>query len=278
MSAARAGEIAGAGRPGWRFRFDPGRALLVLVCVAVGIYLILPIFIVIPISFSSARFLQFPPPGWSLQWYQAFFASPSWMNALKTSAAVALPTTLLATVLGTAAALALIRSRFPGAGLFNAVIMAPLIVPVIIAACGLFAVFRLWGLIGTVGGLILAHTALAVPFVVVTVSASLRTVDRRLEQAARGLGAPPAVAFRRITLPLILPGVLSGALFAFVTSLDEVVVSLFVSTAQVRPLAVQMWSDVRGAIDPTIAAVSTLLFGLSLVMLLLVSLLRRPRR
>ncbi|MBW3634014.1 MAG: ABC transporter permease [Chloroflexi bacterium] len=252
--------------------------LLVVVCVAIGIFLILPIFIVIPISFSSAKFLQFPPPGWSLQWYQAFFSSPAWMNALKTSATIAVPTTILATLLGTAAALAMIRSKFPGATLINAVIMAPLIVPLIIAACGIFAVFRIWGLIGTIGGLILAHTALAIPFVVVTVSASVRTVDQRLEQAARGLGASPLVAFRRITLPLILPGVLSGALFAFVTSLDEVIVSLFISTAQVRPLAVQMWSDVRGAIDPTIAAVSTLLFGFSLGVLLLVSLMRRPSR
>lgn len=259
-------------------RFDLPRLLLVVVCVAIGIFLILPIFIVIPISFSSAKFLQFPPPGWSLQWYQAFFSSPAWMNALKTSATIAVPTTILATLLGTAAALAMIRSKFPGATLINAVIMAPLIVPLIIAACGIFAVFRIWGLIGTIGGLILAHTALAIPFVVVTVSASVRTVDQRLEQAARGLGASPLVAFRRITLPLILPGVLSGALFAFVTSLDEVIVSLFISTAQVRPLAVQMWSDVRGAIDPTIAAVSTLLFGFSLGVLLLVSLMRRPSR
>jgi len=265
-------------RPSPLARFDLPRLLLVAVCVAIGIFLILPIFIVIPISFSSAKFLQFPPPGWSLQWYQAFFNSPAWMNALKTSATIAVPTTILATTLGTAAALALIRSKFPGAALLNAVIMAPLIVPVIIAACGIFAVFRIWGLIGTISGLILAHTALAIPFVVVTVSASVRTVDRRLEQAARGLGASPLVAFRRITLPLILPGVLSGALFAFVTSLDEVIVSLFISTAQVRPLAVQMWSDVRGAIDPTIAAVSTLLFGFSLGVLLLVSLMRRPRR
>jgi putative spermidine/putrescine transport system permease protein len=259
-------------------RFDLGRALLGLFCVAVGVFLILPIFIVIPISFSSAQFLQFPPPGWSLQWYQNFFASPEWMSALKTSALVAIPTTILATALGSAAALALVRAKFPGSGLINAVIMAPLIVPVIIAACGIFAVFRLWGLIGTVSGLILAHTALALPFVVVTVSASLRTVDRRLELAARGLGASSWVAFRRITLPLILPGVLSGALFALVTSLDEVIVSLFISTAQVRPLAVQMWSDVRGAIDPTIAAISTLLFGFSLVLLAIVSLLRRSSR
>jgi putative spermidine/putrescine transport system permease protein len=270
--------IAASERSPLSARFDLGRALLALFCAGVGVFLILPVFIVIPISFSSAQFLQFPPPGWSLQWYQSFFASPEWMNALKTSAMVALPTTILATILGTATALALIRSKFMGAGLLNAVIMAPLIVPVIIAACGIFAVFRIWGLIGTFSGLILAHTALAIPFVVVTVSASLRTVDRRLEQAARGLGASSWVAFRRITLPLILPGVLSGALFALVTSLDEVIVSLFISTAQVRPLAVQMWSDVRGAIDPTIAAISTMLFGFSLILLLLVSLLRRSSR
>jgi putative spermidine/putrescine transport system permease protein len=278
MNRASVAHVIVEERPSPLARIDLPRLLLVLVCIAIGIFLILPIFIVIPISFSSAKFLQFPPPGWSLQWYQAFFSSQAWMNALKTSATIAVPTTVLATFLGTAAALALLRGKFPGAGVLNAVIMAPLIVPVIIAACGIFAVFRVWGLIGTVSGLILAHTALAIPFVVVTVSASLRTVDRRLEQAARGLGAPPLVAFRRITLPLILPGVLSGALFAFVTSLDEVIVSLFISTAQVRPLAVQMWSDVRGAIDPTIAAVSTLLFAFSLIVLLLVSLLRGPQR
>ncbi|HEX5497722.1 MAG TPA: ABC transporter permease [Thermomicrobiales bacterium] len=278
MSRSGAAGATALERPPLTARFDLGRALLALFCAGVGVFLILPIFIVIPISFSSAQFLQFPPPGWSLQWYRNFFASPAWMNALKTSASVALPTTMLATVLGTAAALALIRSKFPGSGLLNAIIMAPLIVPVIIAACGIFAVFRIWGLVGTLGGLILAHTALAIPFVVVTVSASLRTVDRRLEQAARGLGASSWVAFRRITLPLILPGVLSGALFALVTSLDEVIVSLFISTAQVRPLAVQMWSDVRGAIDPTIAAISTMLFGFSLVLLLVFTLLRRASR
>ncbi len=278
MNRAVGAAVPAPERPPLARKIDPGRALLTLFCVGVGIFLILPIFIVIPISFSSAQFLQFPPPGWSLQWYQSFFSNHAWINALKTSALVAVPTTILATALGTAAALALIRSTFPGSGLINAVLMAPLIVPVIIAACGIFAVFRFWGLIGTYSGLILAHTALAIPFVVVTVSASLRTVDRRLEQAARGLGASSLVAFRRITLPLILPGVLSGALFALVTSLDEVIVSLFISTAQVRPLAVQMWSDVRGAIDPTIAAISTMLFGFSLVLLLLVSLLRRSSR
>ena len=150
-------------------------------------------------------------------------------------------------VLGTAAALALIRARFPGSAADQRGNHGAVIVPVIIAACGIFAVFRLWGLIGTVTGRILAHTALAIPFVVVTVSASVRTVDRRLEEAAAGSAPRRCVAFRRITLPRHFPRRTLRALFAFVASLDEVVVSLFVSTAQVRPLAVQMWSDVRGA-------------------------------
>ena len=126
-------------RPPLSARIDLGRALLALFCAGVGVFLILPVFIVIPISFSSAQFLQFPPPGWSLQWYRNFFASPEWMNALRTSAMVALPTTILATILGTAAAMALIRSKFPGAGLLNAVASwPPIVVPVIIAACGIY--------------------------------------------------------------------------------------------------------------------------------------------
>lgn len=246
-----------------------------VICAFVVIYMIVPMLIVIPLSFSSAQFLQFPPPGWSLQWYESFFQSERWLDALATSVKVTIPATIFATILGTIAALGLSRARLPGLGFLYAVVLAPMIIPVIITAAGVFGAFQMWGLTGTIRGLILAHTALALPFVVVTVSASLRTVDRRLEDAAISLGANPWVAFRRVTLPLILPGVLSGALFALITSFDELVLSLFISTAAVRPVAVQMWSDVRGDVDPTIAAVSSLLFVFALAVLTLVSLIRK---
>lgn len=232
------------------------------------IYLVAPLIIVLIISFSSAPFLTFPPPGFSLQWYHNLFNNPAWSGSLMTSVKILVPAALIATITGTAAAYGLVRSSFPGKTAVAALLMAPLVVPVIVTAVGIFGFFRTLGLFGTLSGLIVAHAVLTVPYVVATVSGTLIMVDRRLEQAALTLGASPWKTFRRVTLPLILPAVLSGLVFAMVVSFDELVVSLFISTPAVRPVTVEMWSNVRGAVDPTIAAVATVLFTVSLAALL----------
>lgn len=248
------------------------------VCCLVVIYMIVPLVIILVISFSSAAFLSFPPPGFSMQWYDKFLTDPAWVRALTVSFQVMVPTAILATLAGTAAALALARASIPGAAFVQGLLMAPLVVPVIITAAAIFGVFRIWGLYGTVPGLVLAHTVLTIPYVLSTVVTALGLVDRRLEDAAENLGARPLTVFRRITLPLIMPAVLSGLLFAMVISFDELVVSLFISTPTVRPVTVQMWSNIRGATDPTIAAIATLLFLFSLTALLLEGLARRKSR
>jgi len=251
--------------------------LRAVICAAILIFLISPMVIVVIVSFSSAPFLTFPPPGFSLQWYNKLFSLPVWIDALSTSAIVMVPSALAATAIGTAAAVGLARGRLPGAGLIAGLVMAPMVVPVIITAAAMLAVFRQWGLQGTVLGLILAHATLATPYVVFTVLASLRLVDDQLESAAMTLGATRWRAFWRVTFPLILPAVLSGLLFAMVVSFDELVVSIFLSSPTVRPVTVQMWSDVRGDVDPTIAAIGAIILAFSVCALLLETVLSRQR-
>ena len=248
-----------------------------VICVLLAIYMLAPMLVVVAISFSSAAFLHFPPPGLSLQWYRRLFETEAWTSSLLTSVEVMVPTAFLATALGTAAAVGLARARFPGAGVLGAVLMAPIVVPVIIIAAATFTLFQSWGMNGTLWGLIVAHTVLTTPYVVATVRSAMETVDQHLEQAALTLGATPWRGFWRVTFPLILPGVLSGLLFAMVVSFDELIVSLFISTPEVRPVTVQMWSDVRGAVDPTISAIATVLFGFSFLALLAEAALRRRR-
>lgn len=249
-----------------------------IVCGLLVFYLIAPLIIVLIISFSSAQFLTFPPPGFSLQWYRTLFGDPVWFNALVTSVEIMIPAAISATALGTAAAYGLARSHTKVAGLLTGLILAPVVVPVIITAAGIFAVFRNFGLYGTLKGLIIAHTVLTLPYVFVTVSAGLKVIDPRLESVAMTLGARPITVFGRIVLPLILPAVLSGLLFAMVVSFDELIVSLFISTPLVRPIAVQMWSNVMGDVDPTIAAVATVLFAFSLLALMAEYAVRQRRQ
>ncbi len=236
-------------------------------CLLVAVFLLAPLVVVVIISFSSAPFLQFPPPGLSLRWYTQLFSTPAWTNALVVSVEMLVPSSILATLMGTAAAHALVRGRVPGATFIMACLMLPIVVPGMITAAALFGVYRGLGLNGTLTGLVIGHTVLNLPYVVATVSSALRVQDARLEQAASTLGAPPWVTFRRITLPLILPAVLSSLLVAMILSFDELIVSLFVSSARVRPVAVQMWSNLMGDFDPTIAAIATVCFLFALLVL-----------
>ncbi|SDD26076.1 ABC transporter permease [Belnapia rosea] len=222
------------------------------------IFLAAPILLVGIVSFSSATYLTFPPPEFGLRWYRAYLGSRDWLDATWLSIAVAAAVVVVSTVLGTLAALGLARLprglRVAATGL----ILSPLIVPGIVVAIGVYYAYSRYGLVGSPLGLVLAHSCLAVPFVVTSVSASLAGLDPRLEQAALSLGATPLGTFRQVTLPLIRPGVLVGALFAFITSFDELIVSLFISGSGAVTLPRRMWDDLRYAIDPTIAAVSTL--------------------
>lgn len=238
------------------------------VCVFVAVYLLAPLVVVLIISFSAAPFLQFPPPGLSWRWYQHLFGTPAWTDALLTSIKIMIPSAGLATLIGTAAAYALVRGSIPGASIIMGFLMLPIVVPGMITATALFGVYRGLGLNGTLTGLVIGHTILGIPFVVATVSSSLRVQDARLEQAAATLGAPPWATFRHITLPLIMPAVLSSLLLALILSFDEFIVSLFVSSARVRPVAVQMWSNLMGDFDPTIAAIASLCFLVAFLALL----------
>lgn len=225
----------------------------------VAILLTAPTLVVLPMSFSSAQTFQFPPQGWSTRWYERLFTSPEWTAALLNSLQAGVFTALIATVLGTTAAFGLMRLRSRWRGAVNGFLLSPMIVPHILIALVVFAAFLRLGLNGTLIGIILAHTAMAIPFVVIAVTARLQGMDSRLTGVAASLGASPVSAFRRVTLPLVLPGILSGAVLAFVTSLDEVVIALFLQAPGAITLPVQMFNSVTVQIDPTISAASSLM-------------------
>lgn len=251
-------------------------------CALVFLFLIGPLLVIIPLSFNAEPYFTFTremvhldPAGYSLRWYQEFFGSSEWLASIKNSFIIGISATLLATVLGTVAALGLSSRHMPARGLIMALLISPMIVPLIISAAAMFFFFSKIHLTQTYLGVILAHTALGIPFVVITVTATLSSFDTTLIRAAHSLGANPARTFFKVVLPLVTPGVVSGALFAFITSFDEVVVVLFVSGPEQRTMPIQMWSGIREEISPTILAVATLLVVLSILLLTTLELLRR---
>jgi putative spermidine/putrescine transport system permease protein len=247
----------------------------VLFCGLVFLFLIAPILVIIPLSFSSEPWFTYPLPGLSLRWYQDLVFDDRWRLAIKNSVIVGTFSTLIATTLGTLAALGLSRGNVPFSGLIMSVLISPMIVPVVIVAVAMFFGFASVGLNNTFIGLILAHAALATPFVVITVTATLSGFDRSLMRAAASLGASPITTFRLVTMPMIAPGVISGALFAFFTSWDEVVVALFLSAPEQRTLPKQMFSGIREQISPTITAAATCLVILAALLMMVLELLRR---
>ena len=202
----------------------PWRILRAILCWIVAVWLLAPLVVVVVISFSSAPFLQFPPPGFSMRWYGQLFSTPAWTNSLLVSVEIMIPAAAFATVLGTAASYALVRGRIPGANLIMACLMLPLIVPGMITAAALFGIYRGLGLNGTLTGLIIGHTVLCLPYVVATVSSALRVQDARLEQVASTLGANPVRAFLRVYLPLTLPGLMTGGTLVFVSTLGYYII------------------------------------------------------
>ena len=253
----------------------PRRLLLLALGAVTVLFLVAPMLVIVPMSFTTSPILSWPPQGVSVQWYQKMVTDPQWSRGFVNSVQVAVLTAVVAAVIGTLAALGIVRGRFPGKAMLNALALSPLIVPVVIVGIGFFSFYARLRLTGSVVGLVLAHAALALPFVIVNVGTALRTLDRNLEMAAANLGADPLRVFWRITFPIILPGVFAGALFAFITSWDEVVVSIFMTSARFRTLPVEMWEQVRQVVDPTVAAVATSLMAVTTTMLLLVFVVRR---
>jgi putative spermidine/putrescine transport system permease protein len=250
----------------WALRIFVGLVLL---------FLIAPILAIMPLSFSSDTYFSYPLPGLSLKWYEEFFTNERWYGSLRLSLILATCTTILATTLGTLAALGISRGNLPFRATLMAVLISPMIVPVIISALGMFFFYSSIGLTGTIPGLILAHTALATPFVVITVTATLSSFDKTLMRAGESLGATPTQTFYKVVMPLIMPGMISGALFAFVTSFDEVIAVIFIAGPEQRTLPRQMFSGIREQISPTITAAASVLIVFSTVLLVTVELLRR---
>lgn len=245
--------------------------------VLTALVLLAPTLVVIPMSFTGSDSFGFPPESWSLRWYRSFFGSEKWMLSLLTSVQIAFLVAVVATVLGVAGAVGLGRSRFAGKSVVRTLVQAPIIVPNIVVAVAVYGAFLRWQLNGTPIGFIVAHTVLALPFVVTAVSTSLAGYDRTLDSAAATLGATPLTTFFRVTAPLLAPGVFSGFVFAFVTSLDEVVVALFLQTPDIQTLPVQMYESITLQVDPTIAAASSLMVAATTVVLLIPQFVRRKR-
>jgi putative spermidine/putrescine transport system permease protein len=254
------------------------RAALWTFGLLVLLFLVLPILVVIPLSFSAGSFLHYPLPGLSLRWYAAFFASDFWLPALWNSLLLGAASSSCATLLGVPAAFGLWRAAFPGRRIVMAVILAPMAVPAIVVAVALLLAFGPRGLANTFTGLVIAHAMLGVPFVVVTVLASLSRFDPVLLRAAAACGADPWRGFFRICLPRIMPGVAAGAVFAFATSLDETVVVLFLAGPEQRTLPRQMFAGLNDEISLTVMAAATLMVALSVLLLGAVAWLRRPGR
>jgi len=253
-----------------------------IICGCIFLFLIAPILVIMPLSFNAEPFFSFTdemlaldPAGYSLRWYEDFFTNLNWQGAVENSFIIAFFSTIIATFLGTLAALGLSRPGVPFKTTIMGIMISPMIVPLIISACGMFFFYSRVNLQGTMVGVILAHAALGTPFVVITVTATLVGFDRSLIRAGLNLGASPPRVFFKVIVPLILPGVISGGLFAFITSFDEVVVILFVGSFEQRTIPWQMFSGIREHISPTILAVATLLILVSVMLLTMLELLRR---
>jgi len=253
-----------------------------IICAAIFVFLIAPILIIIPLSFNAEPYFTFTremltldPAGYSLRWYVDFLTSESWITSIGNSFVIAIGATLVATSLGTLAALGLSRAHMPFRNIVMGLLISPMIVPLIISAAGMFFFYSSISLAQTFPGVILAHAALGTPFVVITVTATLVGFDHSLTRASASLGADPTTTFFKVILPLILPGVISGALFAFITSFDEIVIVLFVAGVEQRTIPREMWSGIREQISPTILAVATILVAISILLLTTIELLRR---
>ena len=250
-----------------------------VICGLIFFFLIAPIIAIIPLGFNSVPFFTYPMEGFSLRWYGEIFGespiSIQWQRAIVNSVIIAVFATLLATALGTLAAIGLTRANFPFKGVLMAILISPIMVPIVVTAIGMFYFYAKVGLVSTLLGIILAHTALGVPFVVITVAVTLQGFDYNLMRAGAVLGANPVRVFRKITLPIILPGVVSGGLFAFAASWDEIVIVIFLASTEQHTVPRRMWSGIRELLSPAIIAAATILVIVSIVLMFTMEWLRR---
>ncbi|KJC56504.1 ABC transporter permease [Bradyrhizobium sp. LTSPM299] len=253
----------------------PYRVAFVLVCALVLLYLILPILIIAPMSFSGARYLAFPPPSLSLRWYQEYVSNAAWMQATRVTLTVAVLTVVIATPLGVAAAYAVSRSTWRIMRLIHMTLLLPLVVPIIITAVGIFFVYAKVGLVASLTGLVLANVMLGLPYVIISVVAGLQSFDATQEMVARSLGMNRLRSFFAVTLPQIKASVIAGGIFAFISAMDETIVALFISGGQYQPLTKRMFTALRDEIDPTIAAISTLMTAASFMLVLIATTRRK---
>ena len=253
-----------------------------IICGLIFLFLIGPILVIIPLSFNAQPYFTFTeemlrldPTGYSMRWYNDMVTDQEWRLAIRNSFIIAISATILSTILGTLAALGLSKRNMPARAFITAILISPMIVPLIITAAALFSFYARLDLAQTYFSIIMSHVVLGTPFVVITVTASLSGFDQSLIRAAQNMGADQVTTFFKVILPLLLPGVISGALFAFITSLDEVVVVLFLAGPEQTPMTVRMFSGLREEISPTILAVATILICISIALLTVLELLRR---
>ncbi|WP_085315451.1 ABC transporter permease [Derxia lacustris] len=260
-------------RLGW-----PLRTALIAIGLATGLFLLTPIVFIGALSFGSSQWLVFPPPGWTLQWYEELFADSGWAVAAFNSFKVAAIVTVLSVGLGFMTALALVRGSFAGRAALRAFFLTPMVLPVVVLAVALYAVFLRIGLTGSLLGFVIGHLLVALPFSIITLGNALEGFDFALEDAALVCGASRLQTRLRVTLPAIRSGLFSAAVFSFLASWDEVVLSIFMATPGMETLPVRIWSSLRQDLSPVIAAVSTLLIGFTLVLMLLSVVLRKGKQ
>lgn len=259
-------------------RLGAWRVALVLIALLVGAYLLLPILLIVALSFGSSQWLQFPPPGWTLRWYEDLLADPEWIAAFFTSFKIAAVVTVLSVLIGLMASFGLTRGTFRGREALRALFLTPMILPVVVLAVALYAFFLRLQLNGTFVGFVLAHLVIALPFSIIAISNALERFDRDIETAAIVCGASPLEAKLRVTLPGIRLGLISAAIFSFLASWDEVVIAIFMASPDLQTLPVRIFGTLRQDLSPVIAAVSTVLIALTAGFMALAALLRKDVR
>ncbi|TIX55836.1 MAG: ABC transporter permease [Mesorhizobium sp.] len=251
------------------------RAALLGFTGLVAAFLLLPVVFIVLLSFGSSRWLAFPPPGWTLKWYEELFADPAWLEAALTSARIATMAAILAVAIGLLASFALVRAQFRGGNTLRGLLLTPMVLPVVVFAIAIYAFFLRIGLGGTTAGFVIAHTVLALPFAIIPITAALEGFDKSIEDAAIVCGASPFEAKLRVTLPAIKIGIFSAAIFAFLASWDEVVVAIFMASPTLQTLPVKIWGSLRQDLSPVIAAASSLLVLVTLSLMIVTALIRR---
>lgn len=253
------------------------RWVLGAIAVLMALFLLLPILFIVALSFGDSRWLIFPPPGWTLRWYHELFADPRWLQSAWTSARIAVVVMVLSVILGLLASFALVRGQFRGRAVLRAFFLTPMILPVVIIAVALYAFFLRIGLNGTFTGFVIAHLIVALPFSIIAITGALETFDPAIEDAAILCGAHPWEARARVTLPAISHGVFSAAIFSFLISWDEVVLAIFMASPTLQTLPVRVWTTLRQDLTPVIAAASTLLVALTILLMIAAALIRKGK-